>query len=131
MKRRQILLLFGGSILPVIASDNQASLRGRLRTGKLPSIGTVQLTGDDPTLGVLADERLQGSDFEALGTQTDRTHFAVDKIHTRSLFVHQSGKRLMVTYWCDVCYIRTYTPGICWCCQKYTDLDLRESIDGE
>jgi hypothetical protein len=45
------------------------------------------------------------------------------------MFVHQGGKRLFVTYWCDVCSIRTYTPGLCLCCRKETDLDLRESLD--
>ena len=78
-------------------------------------------------MGVLADDRLNNADFEALGQRVDAGQFKIAPIHTRSLFVHQQGKRLMVTYWCDVCYIRTYTPGKCWCCQKDTELDLRES----
>jgi hypothetical protein len=32
----------------------------------------------------------------------------------------------MVTYWCEVCAIRTYTPGECMCCQENTELDLRD-----
>jgi hypothetical protein len=32
----------------------------------------------------------------------------------------------MVTYWCAVCAIRTFTPGICWCCREETELDLLE-----
>jgi hypothetical protein len=32
----------------------------------------------------------------------------------------------VITYWCDVCSIRTYTPGKCWCCQQETTLDLRD-----
>ena len=28
-----------------------------------------------------------------------------------------------------VCSIRTYTPGICYCCQDETALDLREKFD--
>lgn len=101
------------------------SLRGKLRAGRPAKVGEVEVSGDADTLGVLADERLDGEDFEVLGEPKDATHFEAEKIHTRSLFVHKGGKRLMVTYWCDVCYIRTYTPGICWCCQKYTDLDLQ------
>jgi hypothetical protein len=89
----------------------------------------IALHGDDPTMGVLRDKRLDGVDLEAIGHFESPDRFEVDGIHTRALFVHKDGKRLMITYWCDVCYIRTYTPGVCWCCQKYTDLDLRESDD--
>jgi hypothetical protein len=89
----------------------------------------VYLHGDDPTMGVLNDKRLAGMDLEAIGHFTTPDTFEVDPIHTRALFVHKAGKRLYITYWCEVCYIRTYTPGPCWCCQKYTDLDLRESDD--
>jgi hypothetical protein len=32
----------------------------------------------------------------------------------------------MVTYWCQVSYIRTYAPGECWCCQDDTALDLKD-----
>ena len=118
-------------------ADGPASLRGRLNVGESPSLTPqggqpvsqpVSLSGDDATMGVLRDDRLGGADFEALGRMTSPGHFDISKIHTRSLFVHKDGKRLMVTYWCDVCYIRTYTPGKCWCCQKDTDLDLRESV---
>ena len=103
------------------------SLRGKLRSGPKPHLNGVPLTGDEPTMGVLADGRLENADFEVAGRQLG-VAFEIDRIHTRSLFVHQQGKRLMVTYWCDVCYIRTYTTGKCWCCQKDTELDLRESL---
>ena len=32
----------------------------------------------------------------------------------------------MVTYWCEVCAIRSYTPGLCVCCRDETTLDLRD-----
>ena len=105
-----------------------ASLRGKLRAGSSPKLDSVKLTGDDPTMGVLADEGLNGSDFEVLGQSQVDGSFKVEPMHTRSIFVHKEGKRLMVTYWCDVCYIRSYIPGKCWCCQKDTELDLRESL---
>ena len=104
------------------SADNKPALE--VSPGKL-----AYLTGDDATLGVLNDKRLWGSDFEAIGHFNAPDHFEIDRIHTRAMFVHKNGKRLMITYWCDVCYIRTYTPGNCVCCQKYTDLDLRESDD--
>ena len=109
------------------------ALRGKLvqTDGQTPAIETsrgkrVQLHGDEPTMGVVADKRLAGADLEAVGHFNLPGLFEIDPIHTRALFVHKDGKKLYVTYWCEVCYIRTYTPGVCWCCQKYTDLDLRE-----
>jgi len=80
-------------------------------------------------MSVLNDKRLAGMDLEAIGHFNSPGQFEVDPIHTKALFVHQNGKKLYITYWCDVCYIRTYAPGICVCCQKYTDLDLRDSVE--
>lgn len=82
------------------------------------------LSGDEPTLGVLHDKRVAGSDFEAEGRFTAPDRFTINPIHTPALFIYQKGKKLMVTYWCDVCFIRTYTPGKCVCCQEQTQLDL-------
>lgn len=80
-------------------------------------------------MSVLNDKRLLGADLEAIGHFNSPGRFEVDSMHTKALIVHKDGKKLYVTYWCDVCYIRTFTPGTCVCCQKYTDLDLRESIE--
>jgi hypothetical protein len=116
------------------ADSAKATARGKLTKSpdKKPVLETsdhklLYLDGDEQTVKVLNDERLAGSDFEALGRNTSPDHFEIDPIHDRAMFVHKDGKRLMITYWCDVCYIRTYSPGPCWCCQRYTDLDLRES----
>jgi hypothetical protein len=136
-RRGFVLLLTSSGLALVRAGQGSISLRGRLKTGDPAALiaadtgKPIQLTGDDATKGVLGDGRLDGNDFEVLGHFSDPAHFDVDLIHTRSLFVLKGAKRLMVTYWCDVCYIRTYTPGKCWCCQKYTDLDLRESLADE
>jgi hypothetical protein len=86
----------------------------------------IVLSGDAPTLLILNDERVQGSDFEAIGHFTAPDHFEIDPIHTVAMFVYKEGKRSKITYWCDVCYIRTLAPGTCVCCQKYTDLDLQD-----
>jgi hypothetical protein len=133
--RRTLLLSF----LPaytVLADSGSSSMRGTLRTSADPVIELasgkrIPLTGDADTMGVLRDDRLNNSDFEVVGRSLADGRFDVDRIHTRSLFVRQNGKRLMITYWCDVCYIRTYTPGKCWCCQKNTDLDPREKLDDQ
>lgn len=100
--------------------------RPALRT---PAGGLIYPAGDEPTMGVLRDKRLLGFDMELLGEFSAPDRFTVNPIHTRSIFVHRNGKRLMVTYWCDVCAIRTYTPGKCWCCQDETALDLLEKDD--
>jgi hypothetical protein len=118
------------------AGSKPVSLRGKLTpaAGKpprltLPSGAEVLLEGDDQTTGVLNDERLAGADFEVRGEYTPSGAFRILPIYERALFVHKDAKRLLVTYWCAVCAIRTYTPGICWCCQDETALDLRERLD--
>jgi hypothetical protein len=132
VNRRLFLLL--ASLLARAASVPGLSIRGKLTRSpdqkaalEVSPNKLVLLEGDQATAGVLNDQRLWGTDFEAVGHLNSPDHFEIDPIHTRSMFVHKEGKRLMITYWCDVCYIRTYTPGTCVCCQKYTDLDLRES----
>ena len=110
-----------------------ATIRGKLvqRAGQPPAIESadhriISLDGDEPTKGVLNDRRLGGFDLEAKGHFTAPGEFLVDPIHTKALFVHKDGHVKVITYWCDVCSIRTYTPGPCWCCQKETLLDLRD-----
>ena len=132
MHRRIFLLSLAG--LPAICADPPVtSIRGRLDVTKpvlqLENQQVVALEGDKDTMGVLRDKRLDGSIMELRGKFTGTGTFKVDPIHTHAMHVHKDGKELFVTYWCDVCYIRTYTPGICWCCQKYTELDLRETLD--
>ena len=108
------------------------AVRGKLgqHAGK-PAVETAEhkllyLDGDEPTRGVLNDKRLAGADLEAQGHFTAPDRFQVDPIHTRALRVHQDGKAKLVTYWCDTCSIRTWTPGQCWCCQQETALDLKD-----
>jgi hypothetical protein len=134
MRRRHLLasLVF----LPAVCrpADPAQMLRGKLEKGPgdKPVLRTsdgklVFLTGDDDTVGVLKDARLAGADFEVIGQSDGADQFKINPIHTRAMFVHKDGKRLVVTYWCDVCAIRTYTPGICWCCREETALDLKEA----
>lgn len=110
-----------------------ATVRGKLeqRPGKSPAVITaagdlVELDGDDYTRGVLNDKRLAGFDLQAKGRFAGPHRFQVDPIHTRAILVYKNGKAKLVTYWCDTCSIRTYTPGVCWCCEKETTLDLRD-----
>ncbi len=134
MRRRTLFLALGGSLRCLFAASGApSSIRGTLAVSDSPALiiepgkRRLPLSGDEPTMGVLRDKRLQNVSLEAVGVET-AGQFQIDPIHTKAMFVHKDGKRLLISYWCDVCYIRTYTPGICWCCQKETDLDLRESI---
>ena len=108
------------------------TLRGKLVSGAALEVAdgkTIQLEGDRPTEGVIKDKRLFGKEFELIGDFAAPDRFRILPIHLKAMFVHQNGKKLFVTYWCDVCSIRTYTPGTCWCCQEETQLDLRERYE--
>ncbi len=87
---------------------------------------TILLEGDEDTMGVLKDARLTGSDFEAQGEFVAPGRLRVGPIHTQSMWVWRDGKRMRISYWCALCSIREYTPGVCPCCQQEMALDLRE-----
>lgn len=86
----------------------------------------VRLDGDNDTSKILGDSRLNGFQVEAHGHFTAPGRFLIDPIHTHSFLVRQDGRLKLVTYWCDICSIRAYTPGPCVCCQRETTLDLRD-----
>lgn len=87
----------------------------------------VALDGDQDTLAVLGDARLAGMELEVRGRRASSGRFEILPFTTRgALLVHKDGKRYTVTYWCEVCAIRTYTPGKCMCCQQETELSLQE-----
>lgn len=118
---------------PKAPDSSSVVIRGKLtqRAGKPPALETadrklIPLDGDKSTLGVLNDKRLANADLEAKGRFSPAGVFMVDPIHTHAMFVHKDGNKLAITYWCDVCSIRTYTPGPCLCCQRETALDLRD-----
>ncbi len=99
-------------------------LRGRLRqeAGKPPVIEaadhkTYTVSGDEFTKAQMADSRLNGREMELDGHFTGPAQFDATRIYTL-----KNGKRYEVTYWCDVCSIRTHMPGRCMCCQGPTEL---------
>jgi hypothetical protein len=136
MRVAKICLCLLAAALTLAAADHvkTETLRGKLiiHDGQDPVVETadhsrIVLSSDEANMKVLHDERINGFEMEARGHFTSPGHFQVDPQHTRALLVHDHDGRLkMVTYWCDICSIRTYTPGPCMCCQKYTDLDLRD-----
>ena len=138
MLRRQFTgcLTVGLATLARAAERSLQSLRGKLAPGPKPSLtsqqGPTQLTGDAATMLVLGDQRLAGFDFEAIGEPAGEPGiFRVGPLHKRAMFVHQGGKRLLITYWCAVCSIRTFTPGVCMCCQDETAVDLVEKLESD
>jgi len=125
-------LLFAGWAARYGFSQTPAGelLRGKLvQSGKTPVLSTpdgrtVSLESDEPTGKILRDTRLNGKVFEAKGHRSGGGAFAIDPIETRPMVAVEGAKRLRVTYYCDVCSIRTYSPGPCMCCQAETRLDL-------
>lgn len=67
----------------------------------------------------LHDPKLAGRTWEFVGYAQDG-----DKFDVRKLFTIKDGKRHEVTYYCEICHIVSYRPGMCMCCQE--DVELRE-----
>jgi hypothetical protein len=116
-----------------LANGGDQLVGGKLtqRDGQPPALETadhklISLDGDVSTKGVLNDKRLAGANLEIKGHFAAADRFIVNPIHTHAMLVVKNGKHYAITYWCDTCAIRTYTPGICVCCQQETQLDLRD-----
>ncbi len=130
---RLCLCLLAIAVGSLAAADVHSidTLRGKLhiQPGQPATIetadhGTIKLEGDDTSTKLLGDERLNGYEVEVKGHFAAPDRFLLAPSHTHSMMVRQNGRLKLITYWCDVCSIRSYTPGPCVCCQKYTALDL-------
>lgn len=119
-RRRSFALLAAGFAL---RAEGKKILRGRLAEGR--KINGVLVQGDESVEAVLADPRVIGMDLEIEG-QPLADAFRANPIHTKPVHTYANGKRLIVSYWCEVCYIRFYKPGTCWCCQKESILDPKD-----
>jgi hypothetical protein len=137
MERRSFILWTLTAPAALAAAPQGNTVRGRLvqSADAPPRLKTtdgreVELKGDAQTIAVLRDERLAKEDFEATGHFVSPTQFEIDPIFKRALFVYRNDKRMVVTYWCEICAIRTYAPGECQCCHQETALDPRDpSLD--
>ena len=132
VSRRCLLGLLAGSLFAADLSPG-TTLRGKLsiREGQPATLETadhqvIALEGDETTSKLLGDTRLSGFEVEARGRFLSPGRFRIDPSHTHSLMVRKDGHLKLITYWCDVCSIRAYTPGPCVCCQRETTLDLRD-----
>ncbi len=129
MNRRDWLRALWAAPAAWLAAEGR--IRGKLiRPGEgAPALatreGSIGLEGDAETMSVLGDKRLLGAEMELIGESPAPGRFRVGPFHTKSLVVIKDGRKYVVTYWCDVCSIRSYTPGKCVCCQEETELDLR------
>ena len=130
---RACLYFFALTALALSAAEKTETIEGKLivHSGKAPALETaahnvIALDGDQPTRKVLQDERVNVFDVHVTGHFTAPGKFLVDPQHTHALKVHQHDKLQMITYWCEVCGIRAYTPGPCVCCQAETELELRD-----
>lgn len=132
MPCRMLLLILCAGILCFAAPET--TLRGKLiqREGKKAALEftagrLIALDGDQETVGVLNDKRIRGAELEVTGHLTAPDEFRIDPYTSKgAMFLHKSGKKYTISYWCPVCSIRTYTPGRCMCCQQETNLDLQE-----
>jgi hypothetical protein len=139
MERRDFLFLIPFTLAAAAAAAEEVgtdSVSGVLSKNllsepalKTPQGAVVTLRGDKSTTAVLNDERLAGVPLEVVGKRHSAGQFAVNPIHEKAMHVVQDGKRLLISYWCDICSIRTYAPGPCMCCQADTELQLKESLD--
>jgi hypothetical protein len=119
----------------VAFAEASPELRGKLieREGGEPAIETqdgkmVPLAGDAPTLAILQDKRLANREFRIKGKVSGAGIFEIEPLQNRALLVCEGDKILRVTYYCDVCSIRTYSPGPCPCCQAESRLDLIDPL---
>lgn len=129
MNRRMLLRVLG-ALLAARAWGAAVRLRGKLgrdAAGRpvLETAGRkIRLEADEDTRKVLRDARLAGFELELEGEPAGPDAFRVGPFYRKSLRVLRGGKKFLVSYWCDVCSIRSYTPGLCVCCQQETQLDL-------
>ena len=124
MKGMRLAVCFAALAWAAGPGATEEVLRGRLRqdAGKPPVIETAggktyTVAGDEFTRAQMADPLLKGRELELEGRFAGPGHFEAARI-----FTVKEGKRFKVTYWCDICSIRTHMPGRCMCCQAPTEL---------
>jgi hypothetical protein len=131
MNRRNLFAAIAAvAFLPVARAALRNLLRGRVAPDKGKSSSKAEsltfltedggkeiVTGDEFSMGQLQDPRLAGRLWELEGEGKPGGPFEIQK-----LFTIKDGKRYTVKYFCNVCNIYTYEPGLCMCCQDETVL---------
>jgi hypothetical protein len=88
--------------------------------------GTLhRLSSDDSRVVMLTDERVRSRELQITAWRDGAGVLAI--VHLRSVV---DGKLHDPHYYCEVCAIRAYTPGLCWCCRA--PFEFREpELEGE
>ena len=86
----------------------------------------IEIRADKDSDSILHDHRLAQLDIALHGHAIDAAHFQLDPFFLKPIYAMKDGKEMLVTYYCDVCSIRYYTPGRCSCCQEETRVDLHD-----
>ena len=87
-----------------------------IRTGE----GTLhRLSPGDKRVAMLTDVRVRSRELQIEAWQDADGELAI--VHLYSVI---DGQAHQPHYYCDVCAIKSYTPGLCWCCQE--EFEFRE-----
>ena len=87
-----------------------------IRTGQ----GTLyRLSSRDKRVAMLTDVRVRSRELEIEAWQDADGGLAI--VHLYSVI---DGRSHQPHYYCDVCAIKSYAPGLCWCCQE--EFEVRE-----
>lgn len=122
-----LALFLAAAVLPGAENDERVVVRGTLHAVEGEPLVLTADSGEKLELIVdeadpfhtFHDPELAGRTWELEGFRRDGGRFEV-----RRLFTIKDGKRYKVTYYCEICHITSYRPGMCMCCQE--DVELRE-----
>ncbi len=81
--------------------------------------GVVELDVEGDNMHTLQDKELAHRTWEFEGNFLPDGRFEILKMYTIV-----DGRRMRVTYYCEICHITSYRPGRCMCCQQ--PVELRE-----
>jgi len=133
VRRRDAIALLATSLSAAgLSAAERAKVRGRIETSEDGPVYLVDESGTRLDLEIeepdafhtFHDPDLADRTWELEGFPKEG-----DKFEVRKLFTIKDGKRFHVTYYCEICHIVSYRPGMCMCCQE--DVELREVAEDE
>ena len=74
----------------------------------------------DPNAAIFTDIRVRQRELQVTAKLNDKQLLEI--IHVQSI---RDGKLYDIYYFCEICNIRTYAPGLCPCCRN--ELEFRET----
>ncbi len=125
-RRISILCLLVAGGLCAATPDKLETIRGTLvLDGELAAdplrirtdSGVLELSVKGDNMHALHDKLLAQRTWELEGALDADGRFEIIK-----MFTVVDGKRMKVTYYCEVCHITSYRPGRCMCCQDEVEL---------